>query len=111
MKIFIELWKARDAWKQLSLSERQEYVAQIGPVMEDLMKKGAVIEAWGINEDETPFASDYDYFAVTKLPSQELLEEFETIVEGAGWYNYFDQVNVSGSPMTPEEVIGKMLEL
>jgi hypothetical protein len=55
MKIFIELWKARDAWKQLSLSERQEYVAQIGPVMEDLMKKGAVIEAWGINEDENSF--------------------------------------------------------
>jgi hypothetical protein len=111
MKIFIELWKAKDAWKQLSLSERQEYVAQIGPVMENLMKKGVVIEAWGINEDETPFASEYDYFAVTKLPSQELLAEFEAIVEGAGWYNYFDQVNVSGSPMTPEEVIGKMLEL
>ena len=111
MKIFIELWKAKDAWKQLPLSERQEYVAQIGPVMEDLMKKGVVIEAWGINEDETPSASDYNFFAVTKLPSKELLEEFEAIVEGAGWYNYFDQVNVSGSPMTPEEVIGKMLEL
>ena len=111
MKIFIELWKAKEAWKQLPLSERQEYMAQIGPVMEDLMKKGLVIEAWGINEDDTPFASDYDYFAVTKLPSQELLAEFEAIVESAGWYNYFDQVNVSGSPMTPEEVIGKMLAL
>ena len=111
MKIFIELWKAKDAWKQLLLSERQEYVAQIGPVMEDLMKKGVVIEAWGTNEDGTPFASDYNFFAITKLPSKELLEEFEAIVEGAGWYNYFDQVNVSGSPMSPEEVIGKMLEL
>ena len=50
MKIFIELWKAKDAWKQLSLSERQEYVAQIGPVMENLIKKGVVIEAWGINK-------------------------------------------------------------
>ena len=111
MKIFIELWKAKDTWKQLSLSERQAYVAQIGPVMEDLMKKGVVIEAWGINEDATPFASEYDFFAVTKLPSRELLSEFEAIVEGAGWYNYFDQVNVSGSAMTPEEVIGKMMAL
>jgi hypothetical protein len=111
MKIFIELWKAKDTWKQLPVSERQAYVAQIGPVMEDLMKKGVVIEAWGINEDETPFAADFDFFAVTKLPNQELLDQFETIVEGAGWYNYFDQINVSGSPMTPEEVIGKMLAL
>ena len=49
MKIFIELWKAKDAWKNLPVPERQEYVAQIGPVMEDLVKKGVVIEAWGIN--------------------------------------------------------------
>ncbi len=111
MEIFIELWKAKDAWKQLPLAERQAYVAQIGPVMEDLIKKGVVIEAWGINKDETPFASDYDFFAVTKLPSHELLTEFEAIVEDAGWYNYFDQVNVSGSAKTPEEVIGKMLAL
>ncbi|MCK5207174.1 MAG: hypothetical protein KAI29_13115 [Cyclobacteriaceae bacterium] len=111
MKIFIELWKAKDAWKNLSMSERQDYVAQIGPVMEDLVAKGVIIEAWGINEDKTPYVSDYDFFAVTKLPSQELLDEFEAIVEGAGWYNYFEQVNVSGSAMTPEEVIGKMLAL
>ena len=111
MKIFIELWKAKDAWIQLPLSERQAYVAQIGPVMEDLMKKGVVIEAWGINEDATPFASEYDFFGITKFPSHELLREFEAIVESAGWYNYFDQVNVSGSAMTPEEVIGKILVL
>ncbi len=111
MKIFIELWKAKDAWKQLPLAERQAYVAQIGPVMEDLMKKGVIIEAWGINEDDTPMAAEYDFFAVTKFPDPELLVEFEAIVEGAGWYNYFDQVNVSGSVMSPEEVIGKMLAL
>ncbi len=111
MKIFIELWKAKDAWKNLPIAERQEYVVQIGPVMEDLISKGVVIEAWGINEDATPFAAEYDFFAVTKLPSQELLDEFEAIVEGAGWYNYFDQVNVSGAAMTPDEVIGKMLAL
>lgn len=111
MKIFIELWKAKDAWKNLPVADRQNYMAQIGPVMEDLIKKGVVIEAWGINEDITPYVAEYDFFAVTKLPSQELLDEFEAIVEGAGWYNYFDQVNVSGSAMTPEEVIGKMLAL
>lgn len=111
MKIFLELWKAKDAWKNLPVAERQDYVAQIGPVMEDLIKKGVVIEAWGINEDSTPYAADYEFFAVTKLPSQELLDEFEAIVDEAGWYNYFEQINVSGSAMSPEQVIGKMLEL
>lgn len=111
MTVFIELWKAKDAWKNLSLTERQDYAAQIGPVMDDLMNKGLVIEAWGINEDETEYKSEYDFFAVSKLPTEEFLKEFEVIIEVAGWYNYFEQVNISGSLMSPEEVIGKMLEI
>jgi hypothetical protein len=111
MKVFIELWNAKDAWKELSLKDRQDYMAQIGPVMEDMMSKGLEITAWGMNEDETGHKSEYDFFAVSKMPTDELLKEFQSIVEAAGWYNYFEQVNLSGSLMTPEEVIGKMLEL
>lgn len=111
MKIFIELWKAKDAWKEMSLSDRQNYVGQIGPVMQDMISRGVVIEAWGLNEDASQYRADYDFFGVTKFPTPELLSEFEAIVEGAGWYNYFEQVNVTGTVMSPEEVIGKMLEL
>jgi len=111
MKIFIELWKAKDAWRELAKEDRQNYMAQIGPVMEDLISRGLVIEAWGMNTDKTKQKSEYDFFAVSKLPSDELLKEFEAIVEGAGWYNYFKQVNVSGNITSPDEVIGKMLEL
>jgi len=111
MKVFIELWKAKDTWKNLSPSERQDYMAQIGPVMQDLMSRGLEITAWGMNEDETEHKSDYDFFAVSKLPTDELLKEFQSIVEATGWYNYFEQVNLSGSLMSPEEVIGKILEI
>jgi haloalkane dehalogenase len=111
MKVFIELWKAKDAWKNLSLAERQDYVAQIGPVMEDITSRGLEITAWGLNEDETEHKSEYDFFAVSKLPTDELLKEFQSVVEAAGWYTYFDQVNLSGSLMSPQEVIGKMLEI
>jgi len=66
MLLFIELWKAKDAWKELSLLDRQNYVAQIGPVMQDLISKGLVIESWGINEDQTAYKSEYDFLAFTK---------------------------------------------
>ena len=111
MKIFIELWKAKDAWKEMPLRKRQTYLEQIGPVMEDLISKGVIIDAWGVNEDKSSHNAGYDFFAVTRFPSPELLHEFESVVEGAGWYNYFDQVNISGTVSTPEKVIGKMMEL
>ena len=111
MKIFIEFWKAREAWHQLSKEERISYVAQIGPVMEDLVSKGVVVDGWGVNDDASPHKADFDFFAITKLPSQELLDDFQAIVEGAGWYNYFEQINVSGEDIGAEKVIGKMIDL
>jgi hypothetical protein len=111
MKIFIEFWKAKEAWHQLSKEERSSYVAQIGPVMEDLISKGVIIDAWGVNDDRSSHKADYDFFAVTKLPTQELLEHFQAVVEGAGWYNYFEQINMTGENLGPEQVIGKMIEL
>jgi hypothetical protein len=32
-------------------------------------------------------------------------------VEGAGWYTYFEQINVSGDDLGVEAVIGKMIDL
>ncbi len=111
MKIFIEFWKAKDAWHQLTKDERIAYMGQIGPAMEDLVSKGVTIDSWGLNTDTSPFKADYDFYAITKLPSQELLDGFQSTVEGAGWYNYFEQINVSGDDIGVEAVIGKMIEL
>jgi len=111
MEIFIELWKAKDAWKNLSVTEREAYVAQIGPVMQDLVSKGVIIEAWGINDDDSPFRADYDYFAVTKFPDKAILNEFKHIVEQANWYEYFEQVNITGAVLTPEAVIRQLMQL
>lgn len=111
MKIFIEFWKAKDAWHQLTTEERKEYAAQMGPTMQDLVSKGALIDGWGMNTNSSPNRADYDFFAITKLPTQDLLESFQAIVEGAGWYNYFEQINMSGDDVGAEAVIGKMIEL
>jgi hypothetical protein len=40
-----------------------------------------------------------------------LLENFQAIVEGAGWYNYFEQINMTGEDIGAEKVIGKMIDL
>lgn len=111
MKIFIEFWKAKEAWHQLPKDKRNAFMAQIGPVMEDLISKGLVIDTWGANTDTTPQKADFDFFAITKLPTQDLLDTFQIIIEEAGWYDYFEQTNVSGNDLGVEAVIGKMIEM
>ena len=111
MKIFIEFWKAKDAWRQLPTAERAAFAAQMGPAMEGLISKGATFDAWGMNSDTSPQRADYDFYAVTKLPTQDLLDSFQSIVEGSGWYNYFEQINMSGDEVGAEAVIGEVIQM
>ena len=111
MITYIELWKAKQAWLDLGKEERGNYLAALGPAIQQLLEGGAQIQSWGENDNSTFNKTDYDYFAVWTFPTTESAQNFEKLVEGAGWYNYFDQVNAMGNAVTPQEVMGKMMEL
>ncbi len=111
MNCFIELWNPTEAWKSLSKEERQEYLGQIGPHLQGLMEQGVEIISWGKNNKDTSHRAGFDYFAVWKFPSNEMAKEFENVVESAGWYNYFEQVNLSGESTTPDVIIGELIAI
>lgn len=111
MHLYVELWKEKPEWLALSQQERQDYMANIGPAIEDLAKAGVEVVGWGLNDSETPHRGDYRYLAVWKMPDKALVERFERAVEQAGWHNYFEQINCRGELTTPETVIGDMLGL
>ena len=109
MITYIELWKAKQGWHDLSREERGNYMTALGPAIQQLLENGVQIVSWGTNEASTFSRADYDYFAVWTFPNAEAAQSFEKLVEGAGWYNYFDQVNVMGNAGSPQDVIGKMI--
>ncbi|GAB4091179.1 DUF6616 family protein [Flaviaesturariibacter terrae] len=111
MITYVELWKAKQAWLDLSQEERGNYMNALGPAIQQLLESGVQILSWGRNEAATFNRGDYDYFAVWTFPNAEAAQGFEKMVEGAGWYNYFDQVNVMGTAGTPQDVIGQMIQL
>uniref|UniRef100_UPI0032180F2F DUF6616 family protein n=1 Tax=uncultured Draconibacterium sp. TaxID=1573823 RepID=UPI0032180F2F len=111
MECFIELWSARDSWKELSKKERGDYLGQIGPHLQILLKQGVEIIGWGENNEATSHRAGFDFYAVWKFPTTDMKKEFEAVVMEAGWYNYFHQENVSGTITTPDEIIGKLMEL
>jgi hypothetical protein len=111
MITYIELWKAKQAWLDLSTEDRANYMTALGPAIQGLLEGGATIISWGVNDTSTYNRADYDFFGVWTFPSVESAHQFEQMVEGAGWYNYFDQVNAMGSTSAPPEVIGRMIEM
>ena len=110
MKCYIELWNTKEAWNNLSKQEKADFLSQQGPTIQNLMEKGVEVVNWGINDSSTAHRANYDFFAIWNFPNQEVVKEFEDILEAAGWYNYFEQVNISGEPTSPDVIMGKLME-
>lgn len=111
MKYFIEAWTAKQTWLDLPKQERGEYMAQLGPAIQLLAEAGTEIITWGVNDKDTTHRFEHDFFAVWKFPTEELAKTFEATVEGAGWYNYFEQVNIKGGPSSPDDIIAQIINL
>jgi hypothetical protein len=109
MYLFVECWKARKEWCNLTIQEQSAYMAELGKGIGELLKAGVEIVSWTYNDPETANRAPYDYIAVWKFPTKELAGQFEQIVEGSGWYNYFDQVNMKGEVSTPDACISQMI--
>lgn len=111
MIFFVEMWNATPAWTALSLEERSNYMNQIGPHIQGLIEKGTEILTWAPNKVQTDARAAYDYLAIWRFPDQETADGFQALVRQAGWYNYFDQVNLMGETNTVEHVISELVQL
>jgi len=110
MNIYIELWKAKETWLSLSIAERQSYMANMQPSIKIFLDKGSKIKGWGRNNKATDQISDYSWYAIWEFPNEDLITEFEALLQGAKWYDYFDQVNICGENLGPEAIMNQMVE-
>jgi len=111
MIYFVEFWNATPAWLALSTEERGEYMGQVGSHIQGLLEKGVKMLTWSKNDDATSNRAAYDYFAIWSFPNQEMADGFQQLVAGAGWYNYFEQVNAMGAEDSAEKIIGDLVQL
>jgi hypothetical protein len=111
MKVFIELWRARDSWVDLSPEQRGEWMQNVGPSIQAMLGAGVSYVGGGRTESGGHRDSSYDFFAVWTVPDEELRKQFESTIEQSGWYDHFEQVNVTGESAELEPLIGLLIGL
>lgn len=107
--LFLELWKPKPAWLEMGQDERADYIDGIGPSIEGLLEAGVELVGIGTVDPGTDLRADYDYWAVWRLPSQELVDRFEQAVREDRFYDYFEQINARGEARDPQSVFGDMI--
>jgi len=109
MIYFIELWNPNQKWLDLSKTDRKAYLEKVAAATADIVSQGVEILTWTSNDKETSVRGGYDYFAIWKFPNQALADTFQKLVEGAGWYNYFDQINIKGNEESVQSGLDHLL--
>jgi hypothetical protein len=95
-QLFIELYNYKSAWTDCPETERAGFAEKIAEAVNGLTSAGVDVIAYGMNAVETDRRAPYDFFCVYRVPNAAFQREFERQIAASGWYNYFDQVNVSG---------------
>ncbi len=111
MYLYLEEWNVTQKWMDLSKEDRRAYMDKVGEAINDLSKAGVENIGWAMNDEHTPYRSDYRYMAVWKIPTLEVVERFEKGIEEAKWHKYFSQVNSRGKIIPLTEAVDFLVNL
>lgn len=105
MHLLIELWTPKPAWLALSPEDRRTFVDGVVAAVEPVMTDDLVLLGSGLASSDLPYPLPCRYFAIWQAARAEQMQAFAELLVRAGWYTYFDQVNVGGHHMP----LGKVL--
>lgn len=125
MYLYIELWKAKDAWLKLTDAQRQAKInelltlAQQHPIpgvipfsfreVGDVRLFDGVTEQPVVIDNAVARPTGFHYAAAWMVPTRELIKQFENRVESLGWwFDYFEQKNAWGV-MDREATVNDMI--
>ncbi len=111
MHLYVELWKPRPAWYEVSREQRQEFLNQLRAGIEKMETLGAELIGFSICDEATPHSDEYRYAAVWKMPNLGHVHMLEKAVENEGWYNYFEVTNARGRITSLESAATDMLKV
>jgi hypothetical protein len=111
MYLYVETWKAKPAWHQLSADERVAFASKVGALLESLISPDLAIHGCIINEGEVARKADHLYVAIWEATDPLQIKRIEDGTESIGWHDYFEQVNFGSEAVSPQAVVAHMIAL
>lgn len=110
MHLYVELWKFRPAWLELSSEARRSWMNDLLAGIQQQLESGVEVVGFATNDADTPHPSGYDFIAVWRMPDEEAVRRFEAFVERSGLHEYYEQVNTRGRMMELDEIVSALVE-
>lgn len=112
MYLYVEQWNVTQKWMDLSKEERRDYMGKVSESMEGFLNEAGIENlGWALNDEHTPYRSDYRYMAIWKMKNLEDVEKFEKGIKESGWHKYFSQHNSRGEVIPLNSAIEFLVDL
>jgi hypothetical protein len=111
MHLYVELFKAKDAWLELSTEQRGAYIQRVDASLQGVLDAGAELVGVGATDAGASHHAGFDFYAVWKLPNADVVQMFEDGLVRDDWYTYFEQANAAGELVGFESLVQRVMEL
>jgi hypothetical protein len=112
MHVFLEFWSPKPSWLAMSTERRQAFMGGMGALTSPVVNTGAIeVLGWGVSDPVVDHPEPHQFFAVWRAPTRKALDELRAAITKGGWYEHFDQVNVTGELSTVDAIIGQHIAM
>jgi len=103
----VEMFSPRPEWYALSREERRSFLDNCRNEIERLLGKG--VRFVGVYASR--WSSGWHGFSVVECPDAESEQVWIEAAERAGWFRYFEQVNLAGKKMELDDYFRSLVEI
>lgn len=111
MSFYIEHWKPRPKWLQLTPEDRGKFLFDVSPVIQGLADAGAELIGYLINEQDSNDWKEGGFLRVWRMPEREFAQRIEDALERAGWHEFFEPGHARGEVLAPQVAIPYLVKL
>jgi len=93
--MLVEIWQPNERWHALTGDEKRTFLTAIDGAANAARDAGMDIIGWGALDRAVSNPAEPCFCGVFFVDSREALHDVDGAIRAAGWYEYFDHVNVA----------------
>jgi hypothetical protein len=110
MYVVVEAWTPKAEFLDLPVTAREEIFEAVQEGISMLALAEIDCLGWG-RLDDVVHGTSHQWLAVWTMPTAEHSETFLAAVSGSDWYEWFDQINLRGNLVAPEQAMNEHVKI
>jgi hypothetical protein len=108
VQYYVEEWKPRPKWLQLTAEDRGKFFFDLTPTMQTLFNAGVELVGYVVNR-QAGASSGLSFLRIWKMEEESLAQRVEEALASTAWHEFFEQGSSRGKVMTPQVAVPHLI--